>query len=215
MINRINLNTNFNYIKLNKSNENKFCINNEKFTQKDTFSFGGLTNVTSENPSAVGGIIYGWLNTFESSKNIFKRKIENMLVFLSAEKYAQFLNSNGNLVSFAVKENDNIVGGVIGNVNENNFENKKLELSFLFLNKKYQRTKTGRKILINLFQNIKDYCEKNNIDTLTWSTNSGNKKAVNLYNKITTPEIFEEGKLKYNISLSEINKLSENKHFRL
>ena len=215
MINRINLNNSFNYIKLNKSNENKFCICNGKFTQKDTVSFGNLINITSNKPSVCEEIIYGWLNTLEPSKNIIKRKIENIIMPLGAKKYAQFLNSGGELVSFAVKENNNIVSGVIGGVIDNNSENRKLELCFLFLDKKYQRTKTGRKILINLFKDIKDYSEKNNIDALTWSTDISNKKAANLYNKITNPEISNGGKLKYGISLSEINKLSENKHFRL
>ncbi len=212
MINHIN----YNYLNLYKFNGNRSYLYGGKPTKRDSISFGNITNITSEKTSVCKEIIYEWLLcTTEPSKNIFKRTIENIIIPLGVEKYSNFLASGNNLISFAVKEKDNIVGGVIGNVDTNNLKDRKLELCFLFLDKKYQRTKIGRKILINLFQNIKDFCEKNNIDSISWSTNINNKKAVNLYNKITIPKFSDKTKLNYNISLSEMNTLSENTHFKL
>lgn len=166
----------------------KNTIPNRKFniaTNNDGISFKGDISgiIVSSNPYNMKNIMLVSINNYSAkAKNFFTRAVTKVFKYLFTVAEPGAILKDSNAISFVITKGNTITGGLIGIKIPHRNNMKCLSLVTDSVN---QDKKERIKSLVNLGKTLCEYCEKENIDTISWLSNQKAKSANNLYKKFS------------------------------
>ena len=136
------------------------------------------------------------------TNNKFFNRIHNLFLAFVMAKRSHISDTHG----ISAHENGKTIATCFFS---KSFIQNSITINLLSIAPKIQRTKKSIYVLHEFLKKITEYCEKNHINTINWSTSSNNNKARNLF-KRTNPQIHMLEKwMLYSINLSSLRKIVE------
>lgn len=200
----ITINTDITTAKTNNINlikTDKQIVNLE--ISKDTVSFTGIIVRPVKNENEIKEIVNLFYNSVKhnlepnNKTSLWLNKIDryfSTMPFIAGAKSPKSITE-------IIKNETNLVGGYSMVVNH---EKSSAHISFLTLAPQYMKTKSGLNILKSIAKRICQNADINNVNELTWTTNSKNKPITRMLQRFPVQKKWTiAGESEYKISLKD------------
>lgn len=185
-----------------ENNNKKFC------SYQDRVSFGSdITKVcrTKNQGDYLKIIKIFALN--ERPTNIFDKALIKFFTKITLPFIGKETFKGDDRLIYTIKTNNNIIGGAVLLKCP---EQKKIIFKFLAIDKKYQCKKESAKSIYQIISQVISECKKDNIDCMEWRVANQNKKAYNMYKKLTHEQSSDKDFSYFEISLYKLEEYMSN-----
>lgn len=145
-------------------------------------------------------------NIGKEPTGFIKKKLFNIEKKFLAIPFTK-MSLNPATITEAIKSNGKLLGGYALNINPTNQE---AYINFMVVSSKVKETKQSAELLLNMARRIRDNAKVNNIEYISWTTNTRNHPINRLIRRFNTKETkCFGGETKYTISLEDFSKAIE------